>query len=104
MYYVNDINLVPKMGQIIKVQRPVSSTPINGLYPTICLKRQVFQIWHNLCSELTSMGTFKIYSRNTKTTNEPIASNNKSDRPQVKIWNTASSGSRHESPKLSKAA
>jgi hypothetical protein len=23
MHYVNDINLVPKMGQIIKVQRPV---------------------------------------------------------------------------------
>jgi hypothetical protein len=34
------------------------------------------------------MGTFKIYSRNTKTTNEPTASNNKSDRPQVKIWDT----------------
>jgi len=32
MQYVNDINLVPKMGQIIKVQRPVSSVPINGLY------------------------------------------------------------------------
>jgi hypothetical protein len=32
MYYVNDNNLVPKMGQIIKVQRPVSSAPINGLY------------------------------------------------------------------------
>ena len=32
MQYVNDINLVPKMGQIIKVQRPVSSAPINGLY------------------------------------------------------------------------
>jgi hypothetical protein len=29
---VNDINLVPKMGQIIKVQRPVSSVPISGLY------------------------------------------------------------------------
>jgi hypothetical protein len=25
MHYVNDINLVPKMGQINKVQRPVSS-------------------------------------------------------------------------------
>ena len=32
MHYVNDINLVPKMGQIIKVQRAVSSAPINGLY------------------------------------------------------------------------
>jgi hypothetical protein len=32
MHYLNDINLVPKMGQIIKVQRPVSSAPINGLY------------------------------------------------------------------------
>jgi hypothetical protein len=32
MYYVNDINLVPKMGQIIKVQRPVSSASISGLY------------------------------------------------------------------------
>ena len=29
---VNDIKLVPNMGQIIKVQRPVSSTPIIGLY------------------------------------------------------------------------
>jgi hypothetical protein len=28
MHYVNDINLVPKMGQIIKL----SSAPINGLY------------------------------------------------------------------------
>jgi hypothetical protein len=27
-----------------------------------------------------------MYSRNTKTTNEPTASNNKSDRPQVNIW------------------
>ena len=32
MHYVNDINLVPKMGQIIKVQRPVSSAPISGMY------------------------------------------------------------------------
>ena len=32
MHYVNDINLVPKMGQIIKVQRPVSSASISGLY------------------------------------------------------------------------
>jgi hypothetical protein len=33
MHYVNDINRVPKMGQqIITVQRPVSSAPINGLY------------------------------------------------------------------------
>jgi len=34
MYYdqVNDINLVPKMGQIIKVQWPVSSACISGLY------------------------------------------------------------------------
>ena len=30
--YVNDINLVPKMDSIIKVQRPVSSAPINSLY------------------------------------------------------------------------
>jgi hypothetical protein len=48
--------------------------------------RQIFQVWHNLCSELTSMWTFKMYSLNTKTTNEPTASNNKSDRPQVNIW------------------
>ena len=62
---------------------------------TICLKktidqyiqdkRQVFHVWHNLCSELTSMWTFKMYSRNTKTTNEPTASN-KSDRPHVNTW------------------
>jgi hypothetical protein len=32
MHYVNEINLVPKMGQIIKVQQPVSSASINGLY------------------------------------------------------------------------
>ena len=53
---------------------------------TICYT--VFQIWHNLCSELTSMWTFKMYSRNTKTTNKPTASNNKSDKPHVKIWDT----------------
>jgi hypothetical protein len=29
-----------------------------------------------------------MYSRNTKTTNEPTASIKKSDRPQVKIWDT----------------
>ena len=34
------------------------------------------------------MWTFKMYSRNIKTTNEPTASNNKSDRPQVNIWHT----------------
>jgi hypothetical protein len=34
------------------------------------------------------MRTFKMYSRNTKTTKEPTASNNKSDRPQVNIWDT----------------
>jgi hypothetical protein len=34
------------------------------------------------------MWTFKMYSRNTKTTNEPTGSNNKSDRPQVKICDT----------------
>ena len=32
MHYVNDINLVPKMIQTIKVQRPVSSASISGLY------------------------------------------------------------------------
>ena len=35
MHYVNDINLVPKMGQIIKVQRPISSYPINGLISSV---------------------------------------------------------------------
>jgi hypothetical protein len=37
MYYdqVNDIYLVSKMGQIIKVQRPVSSASISGLYVTL---------------------------------------------------------------------
>jgi hypothetical protein len=29
---VNGINLVPKMGQIIKIQRSVSSASITGLY------------------------------------------------------------------------
>ena len=43
---------------------------------------------HNLCSELTSMWTFKMNSRNTKTTNEPTATNNKSDRPHVNILDT----------------
>jgi hypothetical protein len=34
MYYnqVNDIYIVSKMGQIIKVHRPVSSASITGLY------------------------------------------------------------------------
>jgi hypothetical protein len=48
--------------------------------------RQVFQVWHNLYSELTSMWTSKMYSCNKITTNEPTASNKKSDRPQVNIW------------------
>ena len=34
------------------------------------------------------MWTFKMYSRNTKTTNQPTASNNKSDKLQVNIWDT----------------
>jgi hypothetical protein len=34
------------------------------------------------------MWIFKMYSRNAKTTNESTANNNKSDRPQVKIWDT----------------
>ena len=66
---------------------------------TICTKAidqniqdtiQVFQIWHNLCSEHTSTGmwTFRIYSRSKKTTNEPTASNNKSGRLQVNNWDT----------------
>ena len=42
---------------------------------------QVFQIWHNLCSELTSILAIQ------KTTNEPTQLN-KSDRPQVNIWDT----------------
>ena len=29
-----------------------------------------------------------MYSRNTKTTNEPTASKNKSDKPRVEIWDT----------------
>ena len=36
---------------------------------------QVFQIWHDLCSELTSIWTFKMDYPNTKTTNEPTVSN-----------------------------
>ena len=34
------------------------------------------------------MWTFKMYFRNTRTTSEPTASNNKSDRTQVNIWDT----------------
>ena len=55
---------------------------------TICLKKaidqyiqdtiQVFQIWHNLCSELTS-----ILAIQKQPTNRPQL--NKSDRPQVNI-------------------
>jgi hypothetical protein len=56
---------------------------------TICLKKQlinIYKAWYKyfrsgICSELTSTWTFKMYSSNTKTTNEPTASNNKSDRP-----------------------
>ena len=42
---------------------------------------QVFQISHNLCSELTS-----ILSIQEQPTNRPQL--NKSDRPQVNIWDT----------------
>jgi hypothetical protein len=50
MYYdqVNDIYRVSKMGQIIKVQRPVSATYISGLYhrPLLpaCISEAVFTI------------------------------------------------------------
>ena len=65
---------------------------------TICLKKKLIIIYKTrykyfrsgiiYVSELTSMWTFKMYSRNTKTTNEPTGSDNKSDRPQVNIWDT----------------
>ena len=42
---------------------------------------QVFHIWHNLSSELTS-----ILAIQKQTTNRPQL--NKSDRPQVNIWDT----------------
>jgi hypothetical protein len=42
---------------------------------------QVFQIWHNLCSELAS-----ILSIQKQPTKRPQL--NKSDRPQVNIWDT----------------
>jgi hypothetical protein len=47
MHYVNDINLVPKMGQIIKVQWPVSSAPINGLYlrPVCDIRGHIYNIF-----------------------------------------------------------
>jgi hypothetical protein len=44
-------------------------------------KIQVFHIWHNLSSELTS-----ILAIQKQTTNQPQL--NKSDRPQVNIWDT----------------
>ena len=51
---------------------------------------QVFQIWHNLCSELTSMicELLKCILAIQKTINELTTSNTKSDRPQVNIWDT----------------
>jgi len=42
---------------------------------------QVFKIWHNFCSELTSSEHLKNILTIQKTTNEPTASNYKSDRP-----------------------
>ena len=42
---------------------------------------QVFQIWHNLCSELMS-----ILAIQKQPTNRP--QHNKSDRPQVNTWDT----------------
>ena len=42
---------------------------------------QVFHIWHNLSSELTS-----ILAIQKQTTNQPQL--NKSDKPQVNIWDT----------------
>jgi hypothetical protein len=34
---VNDINLVPKMVKLFKVQRPVSMAPFNGMHPRLLL-------------------------------------------------------------------
>ena len=38
------LTLSQKMGQIIKVQRPVSSAPINGLYHRPLLAARIYDI------------------------------------------------------------
>jgi hypothetical protein len=69
MHYVNDINLVPKMGQIIKVQQPVSSTSISGLYVILeaaftiaLLGVLLYNMWYSLTMANDRSVVFSGYS------------------------------------------
>ena len=80
MHYVNEINLVPKMGQIIKVQQPVSLASINGLYVILeatftiallgvllynlpCFLNVLATFWTNFCKKII---LFTILTRDLK--------------------------------------
>ena len=60
----------------------IEMTPLSSLLSD-CIQDtiQVDEVWHNLCSELTS-----ILAMQKQPTNRPQL--NKSDRPQVNIWDT----------------
>ena len=69
MHYVNDINLVPKMGQIIKVQQPVSSASISGLYVILeaaftiaLLGVLLYNMWYSLTMANDRSVVFSGYS------------------------------------------
>ena len=63
------------------VKKNINNLLKKGIYQYIQDTIQLFQIWHNLCSELTS-----ILAIQKQPTNRPQL--NKSDRPQVYIWDT----------------
>ena len=63
------------------VKKNINNLLKKGIYQYIQDTIQLFQIWHNLCSELTS-----ILAIQKQPTNRPQL--NKSDRPQVNIWDT----------------
>ena len=63
------------------VKKNINNLLKKGIYQYIQDTIQLFQIWHNLCSELTS-----ILAIQKQPTNRPQL--NKSDKPQVNIWDT----------------
>jgi hypothetical protein len=75
------VNKSLKMPLKTGIKLNINNLLKKAIYQYIQDTIQVFQISHNLCSELTS-----ILSIQEQPTNRPQL--NKSDRPQVNIWDT----------------
>jgi hypothetical protein len=75
------VNKSLKMPLKTGIKLNINNLLKKAIYQYIQDTIQVFQISHNLCSELTS-----ILAIQEQPTNRPQL--NKSDRPQVNIWDT----------------